>query len=210
MDTIDGPNNLRGAVNASTNVFIGQVVGESLICSIASGPEHYMVSGRSQVKVERNLKGRLRGTVVVRQETDDTFQYGRDGRMETGRKYLLLTRYSERQDLHIMVAYDLGYVRIDSPDERAELTGEVKRYLAAPYTPTPTESDPGVRATWDALSTRNVANFANYPTPFPCEPWLIATATAAGDELKRHNSALGPVFSPSWEFPTRTAASPTP
>lgn len=171
----------RGAVNVATNVFVGQVVGERFFCLATSAPGDFMVYRSLEVTVERNLKGRVEGIVLVREETDDTGQYGPDGRMEIGSKYLLMTRYLDWSGTHAIVDYAIGYALIDGPEERAELVAEVRGYLDDPNTPTPTE-DAETRATWDVQNTRNAATRETYPTEFPCDPSVqgMKTAAAAG------------------------------
>lgn len=180
----------RGAVLAASNVFIGQVVGEELQCLATSWPDHYVVYDEFVIAVERNVKGRVEGTVVVRQASDDTGHYGSDGRLLAGAKYLLIVRYLPEIDAYALVDYELGYERIERPEERAELVAEIRAILAEPLTPTPT-IDPETLATWDALSTERAATQAVAPdlTSFPCGPEIIATATAAA-ALNQENQAL--------------------
>lgn len=168
----------RGAVNGASNVFVGQVVGEQLFCLETSSPTDLMVYDYFQVRVERNVKGRVEGTVLVWQQTDDTSQYGPDGRLLAGRKYLFITRHIEDLGVYSMVDSNLGYVRIDSPDERAELVAEVERYLADPYTPEPSRFSEEQVATWNARNTVTAATRGPIPTQHPCEPWVGETATA--------------------------------
>lgn len=196
----------RGATEVAANVFVGQVIGEKLVCSEASGPDHIWVEDHFDVKVERNVKGRVEGTVVVRQTTDDTGQFGRDGRLVVGRTYLFITRSSASEGMYPLIDDNLGYVQIDSPEERAELLAEIEGYLAEPTparTPRPT-IDPEVAAIQEA----EVATLlAVEPTSVPCAPWVIATATASAAELGRDNRALGPIFSPDFELVTATPTS---
>lgn len=194
----------RGAVTAASNVFVGQVVGERLYCLATSAPDLYVIYDHFLVKVERNVKGRAEGTVLVRQDTDDTLQYGPDGRLETGRKYLIIARRLSALDGYAIVDYTLGYVRIDGPEERAALVAEVRGYLAEPTmaVETPTPVPPDTRATWDAQSTRNAATQEVYPTPFPCGPEIVATATASAAYLDRENRALGNASRPPPENAT--------
>lgn len=191
----------RGAVIAASNVFVGQVVGEELRCLATSWPDHYVVYDTFVVKIERNVKGRVEGTVVVRQDTDDTGHFGTNGRLVAGKKYLLITRYLAEADIYALVDYRLGYERIDSPEERAALVAEVGDILDEPITPTPTIA-PDTLATGDALSTVRAATQAAYPTWFPCGPEVIATATAAADALDRENRALSVASGPPPENAT--------
>jgi hypothetical protein len=191
----------RGAVIAASNVFVGQVVGEELRCLATSWPDHYVVYDTFFVTVERNVKGRVEGTVVVRQDTDDTGHFGTNGRLMEGKKYLLITRYLSEIDAYALVDDQLGYERIDSPEERAELVAEVRDILNESITSTPT-IDPDTLATWDALSTVRAATQAAYPTPFPCGPEVIATATAAADALNRENRAVSVASGPPPENAT--------
>lgn len=181
-DPIPGSSDRRGTLDRATNVFVGQEVGERFYCLATSSPGDLMVYRSLEVSVERNLKGRVEGIVLVRQETDDTGRYGPDGRMEIGRRYLLMTRSLEGIAAHAVVDHAIGYALIDGPEERAELVAEVRCYLDDPSTTTPT-AGAARRATWDVLGTRNAATRETYPTEFPCEPsgGGPATATAAAE-----------------------------
>lgn len=104
------PDNSRELVGLANNVFVGEVLSSNgTVFRPTSGPTS-LEETTFNVKVVKNIKGRLEGTVTVNQlasfnERTNTYNLIEDDQLlQSGTTYLFVTRTSKDKDWHTLVS----------------------------------------------------------------------------------------------------------
>jgi hypothetical protein len=128
-------------VGFADNVFIGKVESQKGTKKINSEtPETQF-----QVKVKKNIKGELSGTVVVNQqggfdtEQNQMILVEGDTMVKPDKTYLFVTRYNKEHDFHTLVP-EYGDLLISNEDEEVKLT---EKFKAAHKNQVPFVVEPG-------------------------------------------------------------------
>ena len=136
----------RHLVRFADNVFVGRVVGR-----VGYRPPSESTSPLPQslfaVKVEKNIKGSLSGTVVVVQEGGCDPRYGRvvlvnnDPLLKPGQEAVFSTRKQSPESPHFIVGSNYGDVRVSTEEQEAKVVArfENARKELVPFDP----SNPG-------------------------------------------------------------------
>lgn len=128
----------RILVGAAQNVFVGEVVQEVGSKRLDGTPET-----QYSVKVHKNLKGKLKGEVIVNQfggydkdsEGNNVLVlYNEDEMLKEGRQYMFATRYLESEDWHTAIT-NQGTVELKNAEEENTSVGKIVSALKSPIVP---------------------------------------------------------------------------